>query len=47
MRAAYPAATAGDGGPPLTVGLYSPGWPPVHFANGVRPNGIKLRHKLG
>lgn len=32
-----PAATAGDGGPPLTVGLYSLGWPPVHFANGVRP----------
>lgn len=26
---------ASDGGPPLTIGLYSPGWPPSGFANGI------------
>lgn len=29
------AAPAEDGGPPLSIGLYCPGWPPEGFANGI------------
>jgi glycosyltransferase involved in cell wall biosynthesis len=29
------AEPSGDDGPPLDIGLYSPGWPPSCFANGV------------